>query len=253
MPIRLSIPLHGRPPEHSFQHITGLRAVVLGWLNAANPALAEELHKMEGPKPYTISPVWARDGDRGFDICLLDHRLLTPLVTGFGASGPEIRLGNQWFQAGRPVVQQEQSWEEMPAPPPDNAHRLEIRLATPTAHHAPGPFRKSIVLPSPELYFGSWFGRWNRFSPWIMDEAVLDLVAERVVVSACEGRTCAVQMDPSRTFIGFQGVVLFQALKPKTLAPGELAALWALARLAPFCGTGVETMRGMGQTELLNG
>jgi len=51
-------------------------------------------------------------------------------------------------------------------------------------------------------------------------------------------------------FIGFQGSVRFQVLKPDTLDTDAMRALWALARLASYSGTGVETMRGMGQTRL---
>lgn len=248
MPTRLLIPLHGPPPESQFQHATGLRALVLRWIEAADPALSLALHEENQPKPYAISPLWNQNGVLSFEISLLADWLLKPLVTGMSECGDEVRLGSQRFRVEQPEIALEASWEELLEPPQPGERRFDLRFLTPTAHHAPGPFRKSVVLPSPEFYFGTWFNRWNLCCEQKMSEGILTTVQERVAVGACTGGTHAVRIDRSRTFIGFQGTVRFQILKPDTLSAEEYQCLQALARFATFCGTGVETMRGMGQT-----
>jgi CRISPR/Cas system endoribonuclease Cas6 (RAMP superfamily) len=166
------------------------------------------------------------------------------------SSSPVIRLGTQEFRALPPHIVASTDWEELLVDPPDSPW-MDFELVTPTAHHSPGPYRKSIVLPTPELYFGSWLGRWNLYcEEFPMPQEILEVVADRVAIGACTGGTRALSLERGRMFIGFQGSVRFQVLKPDTLDTDAMRALWALARLASYSGTGVETMRGMGQTRL---
>ena len=257
MPVRLQFPLEGPPPLTPFQHATGLRALVLSWIKAVDPALSAAVHDDPGPKPYSISPLWETDSGPVFELSLLSEPLTQAVLagmeaTGIGPSGGDIRLGSQAYRVYPPRPAQTAGWESLGRVPTEREHLLELRLLTPTAHHATGPFRKSIVLPQPELYFGSWMGRWNKFAPHPLPETLLQLVLERVAVGACAGQTYAVQIDRQRTFNGFQGVVRFQVLRPQDVSREELSALWSLARLGSFSGTGVETMRGMGQTEVMD-
>lgn len=254
MPLRLHFPLRGSPPAHSFQHMTGLRALVLKWLDAANPSLAEEMHDRGRVKPYAISPIWNEGGRLSFELSLLDDGLLGPLAAGLSQCKQDIRLGSQWFHLLQPEIVETATWEQIISIRPANDSIIDLQLITPTAHHAAASScRKSVVLPSPELYFGSWLNRWNAYAPSPLPDTILEIVADRVAIGACAGGTQVVKLDRSRSFIGFEGTVRFCILKYHDLPPQELQALWTLTRLASFSGTGVETMRGMGQTRLLNG
>ena len=75
-----------------------------------------------------------------------------------------------------------------------------------------------------------------------------ELVRCEVGIGACEGVTRRVELEAGRWLTGFVGTVRFTLLKPQELPPQARTALLALARFATFSGTGVETMRGMGQT-----
>ena len=247
MPARIRFPLAGPSPAHPYQHATGLRALVLKWIQAADPERSERLHEDGRPKPYSLSPLWNDEGILFFDLCLLTDELVDLVALGMARCGERVRLGPQSYCLGQPAVCECASYEALAGG--ETLSQFDFRLLSPTASHAPGPCRKSIVLPSPELYFGSWLYRWNLFSPRPLDEDVLRVVEEQVAVAGCGGSTQAVRLDRGRFFIGFQGVVRFNVLKVETVPAAHLAALSALARLAPYCGTGVDTMRGMGQTE----
>jgi CRISPR-associated endoribonuclease Cas6 len=252
MPQILRFILEGEPPQHSFQHATGLRALVLDWVRQADPALSQVIHDANQSKPFRISPLWSEEGKVWFDVAVLAEEVVAPLLEGLRLAGRAIRLGRQTFHIRELTRVAESGWQDLLAPPDHPPRVFTFRLYSPTAHHAPGEFRKSVVLPSPELYFGSWLGRWNLCCPVKFDDTALkSLVEQQVAVTECEGGTRAVRLDQGRTFIGFQGTVRFTLLKPDTIAPELRTALIALARFASFCGTGVDTMRGMGQTDLL--
>jgi len=251
MPIRLRFVLEGAGAVSPFQHATGLRAVIFDWIRRADPDLAKEIHDANQSKPFSISPLWSERGFSLFEVAVLSDDLIAPLLEGIERAGDTVRLGRQTYRLRDQEAVGAVTWEELLHAAP-TAREFGFRLISPTAHHAPGELRKSVVLPSPELYFGSWLGRWNVCCPVKFDmEAIRTLVEQQVAVKMCEGGTRAVTLDQGRPFIGFQGEVRFTLLKPETVAPEARTALAALARFAAYCGTGVDTMRGMGQTEIL--
>ncbi len=246
MPIKLRFPLEGEPPPSPYQHATGLRALLLRWLEGEDPELSSMIHDSNQPKPYTVSPLWSETapGRHYFEVSVLSDWIAEPLVAGMSRSGEWIRLGMQRYRILPPKPVSSATWAELLEG--GLPKELTFRLLSPTAHHLSGSFRKSVVLPTPELYFGSWYGRWNLCCEEKLEERVLQVVEERVGVSSCKGETKMVRMDPGRVFVGFEGVVRFSILKAETLAQEERRALGALARFAGFCQTGVDTMRGMG-------
>jgi len=253
MPQRLRFTLRGERPPHPFQHATHLRALVLAWLAGADPTLATEIHDANQPKPFTISPLYETNGMSGyhwFEVSLLADDLLDPLILGMSRAKEEVRLGTQWFRLEKPSAVASARWDELWTPGA-GMDDFSIRVLSPTAHHLAGPYRKSAVLPSPELYFGSWLNRWNLFAPQPFEQELMRIVEEQVAVTECTGGTLCVHLDGSRVFVGFEGNVRFGVLKRATLSLEDKAALTALARFSTFCGTGVETMRGMGQTLLV--
>jgi CRISPR/Cas system endoribonuclease Cas6 (RAMP superfamily) len=257
MPQRLRFALQGRHPAHPFQHATGLRALVMGWLRAADPGLSEQVHDANQPKPLNISPIWYEADTPGamcFEVSVLVDWMVAPLLEGARLGAAEIRLGPQAFRMGQPEVVAAARWEELLGRDAGGLAAFEFRVLSPTAHHVSGlepGIRKSVVLPSPELYFGSWLNRWNLCCEQKFTADVLTLVEQQVAVTHCAGSTQRVLLDGARPFLGFEGSVRFALLKPERVDLEGRMALAALARFADFCGTGVETMRGMGQTQFV--
>jgi CRISPR-associated endoribonuclease Cas6 len=253
MPLKLRVILAGTPPQNPFQHAKGLRALALRWIAAVDPAMAEEMHEANQPKPYSISPLWrdnSPEGECRFEIGLLVDDLAAPILQGMGRCERSIHLGDQPFTIRDVRVFAETGWTDLLSPPKRTVHELAFRLSTPTAHHAAGPLRKSIVTPSPETYFAGWLARWNLYAPAPFDPVLLSWVEQQVAVKEFNGGTRMVWLDAGRSFIGFQGAVTFAVLKPETLPAEAGVMLTALSRFAVYSSTGVDTMRGMGQTQL---
>jgi CRISPR-associated endoribonuclease Cas6 len=259
MPRKLRCYVEGSSFNDPFEHATHLRALVAGWLKRADPDLSTRIHATNQPKPYTISPIWSdpdRMGSAWFEVSVLDDAIAEPMLAGCRQCQPDIRLGSQDYRLRGPEIRAVADWEALREPAPANLCGFDLQMLSPTAaHHPSGPCRKAIVLPSPELYFGTWLDRWNRWADRkiapVRAEALMNLVETQIGVSACSGGTRAEHLDPGRPFIGFEGNVQFAILKPQSVPPQSLTDLAALARFSTFCGTGVETMRGMGQTVLV--
>lgn len=256
MPTAIRCQLDGPVPETPYQHAAGLHRLVLDWMDVAYAGLGADLHDRNQPHPLTVGPVWSRDRELWFEVALLDDALLDALLVGAAARTGPLRLGVQSYRIGAPELIGAASWDEMLSGPPDDDFAL--RLLSPVAHHTAGESRKSVVLPSPELYFGSWLRRWNLFSHRPIDADILRSVETHVAVVECEGRTLDIRLPRGRggastPFTGFVGNVRFTLLQPSTVPESTRLELTALARLSCFSGTGVDTMRRMGQTEYRGG
>ena len=234
-------------------HANGLRALLLAWFDAADSELARALHDADQPKPYSISPLVAQGPRRcQCRVSLLDDALLPLLLFGLEQRGAAISLGPFHLTLHPSESRMEtRGWDELLAvasPPPC---RWSFALDTPTAHHQAGVVRKVLVTPLPESCFGGWWRRWNLFAPAPMPGDLPALIAERMTIAALHGETRQLPLDRGRRFIGFTGEVAFHLLAPPCDFLPERRCLTALARLAPYCGTGVDTVRGMGQTRYL--
>ena len=250
MPLVMRFLLQGEGPTNPHQHNAGLRAMVLGWIAAVQPGLAETFHEAGKPKPYTIGPLAQANRDSScFDLSILTDWLAPIVLDGAARCNPAVRLGPQRFELStEPAIVSRCEWSELMEHPA--ARPWAIELVTPTAHHATGKPRRAIVAPDPTLYFGSWLGRWKSCSTLPMPEPVDLSIRDALVLSAFRGGTGAVRLDGVRTFIGFVGEATFDMAPGLEADPETEACLGALASLANFSGTGVETMRGMGQTRL---
>ena len=102
-----------------------------------------------------------------------------------------------------------------------------------------------MVLPQPELVFGSLLRRWNALSPVPIHPELRQWFQEALGIS--EVRRLSTRMLEFGRFRekGFIGEVVFEALGPWTQE--ALRGLNALADFAFFAGVGHKTTMGMGQ------
>ena len=116
--------------------------------------------------------------------------------------------------------------------------------------------RKALPWPDPDRCFFHWLSKWKMYSDVALREDLPNWVNRHVGVSAHEGRTVRVELNEegregqgfSRPFIGYVGQVEFSLLRVKDVPDDVKREVWALARFATYCATGVDTLRGMGQT-----
>lgn len=253
MPVRIRMILHGPEIGPSALYADPLRAVVFRAISAAHPALGQLIHDTNGPKPLAIGPLRPaaeRNASCAVEIAFLTDPPLEAFLEGIGAPGSTVRLRADAYALAGLETAASASYDDLAAAATLQP-TLSLEMRTPTAHHAVGPVRRSVLLPDPALYIGSWLGRWNRFADRPFEDSLLKTVEEYIVISAFQGRTVRVQLQRPRVFIGFVGRVTFTVLSEAPQPRAVSAAIHTLARFAEYAGTGVETMRSMGQTRIV--
>jgi CRISPR-associated endoribonuclease Cas6 len=239
----------------------------LEWVQRADPGLAQELHDIEGVKPFTVSgllglgravrgevnldpdhPLWWR-------VTTLTPRLSQVVLEQVLPSLPDqLILADQPFQVvGATVDETEHPWAGQTSYE-DLAQRhllgaeepspwLNLEFATPTTFRSEG---KHLPFPLPGLVFDHWLSKWNRFAPLSLHPDVKRFAEECLAVSRYQLRSQVVRFGPA-TFIGFIGRCSFRALRRD---PYWLRLLHTLAAYAFYCGTGHKTTMGLGQTRV---
>jgi CRISPR-associated endoribonuclease Cas6 len=122
--------------------------------------------------------------------------------------------------------------------------RIQLRLLSPTAFRTRTDYG---TVPPPRLCMEGWLRKWNEFSPVLMPDGILEYAEACIRVEESDLRPVRMQFGRVRVN-GVQGVMRWHAGEEQ---PYILRLVNALADFASYCGTGVMTTRGMGQTKRL--
>jgi CRISPR-associated endoribonuclease Cas6 len=246
-----------------------LRAEFLKWVEEADSKMAGEAHDGDAMRPYTVSDLKGSfRAQHGFhqveagqsawfrltSLREAETRLLLESVLP-KAEGRNISLGRVRFQVQKVARQAgEHPWARQSScqalvdqyfkssEQPSDA--LEVEFVSPTTFHSD----VHVPLPLPELVWGSWLDRWNKFSSASLPRKAGELGQARLALSRYKLETRAVHYDKA-TWIGFAGNCRFRILSEDEFWV-RLCNL--LADFAFFCGTGAKTSFGMGQTRVVN-
>jgi hypothetical protein len=260
VPYQLSFLLEGALPDPAYRHAKGLQALIYRWIEAGDSSLSEDIHAANELGPVSITRLSGTGiGCLRFVVGVLSEGVLGALVQAVAESDGGVRLGADHYRLLEVAVGNEATWEDLAGGADPLPASIHIRTVTPTAMHKGGGTRgaprKSMPEPRPDLYFGNWMERWARhcrsvdFGP---TDDLIRFVDTYVALAHFQGGTEVVRdLDPGRFFIGFVGQASFKLLDKRFAGSPEWRALWALARMAEYSGTGVETMRGMGQTQIV--
>ncbi len=223
-----------------------LHALFYQWLAVGDYTLSTKVHDSDGPRPFTVSPVYRVDGRPAFRFTLLDDDLYPALSQGVSHT-PTVEV------VGRPLA--------LPADGPQVQHRSYTEMSTEAWTQtrirmrflSPTSFRSHEMhypLPDPCLVYQSWLNRWNMFAPEDLriNVALLDIAAAHVAVSRYDLQTRMVDLGRNRKAIGFVGMVKYSVVRARKIGDEWLRRLNLLADFAAFCGTGHKTAHGMGQT-----
>ncbi|MDZ8054075.1 MAG: CRISPR system precrRNA processing endoribonuclease RAMP protein Cas6 [Aulosira sp. ZfuVER01] len=231
-----------------------LHALVIKWLAAANPALAEAVHNSQN-SPLTISGLLGNRRQGGvrvgdyfyFRIGLLDGSLIEPLMQGFEKSETEslvladfpFVLRNMYALPGTHQLAGAADYALL-FNPAQVLHEIELNFLSPTS------FKQNQnvqTFPLPELVFNSLHRRWNIFAP---EQYQIPNCEWNALVTAYELKTYALKMEGGSE-IGAQGWVRYRFNSPEM---ARIATI--LANFAFFAGVGRKTAMGMGQTQVGN-
>ena len=216
------------------------------------------MHADTWPKPLTLSPLWWRDGGWELEISVLLDQVGNLLLQGLAAHDPVLRLGRDEYLLQGVRMGAAASVEEMlqQAAP---VSQIMVDFLTPTTHHDtlmldPVLNRKTKIsnpFPDPARTVTSWFHKWNclmgRMGLAPIPEEFLEILPH-LALSRMQGETQIIHLNGKQSLVGFVGSAVFEVIHPETLPPYMTTTLSLLATFANFSGTGVETLRGMGQT-----
>ncbi|MEH2374165.1 CRISPR-associated endoribonuclease Cas6 [Nostoc sp.] len=243
------------------QYTIGLHAWFLDQVRQFNPDLSAYLHDGESEKPFNISALSGQLLASGRQLQLQAKQIyhwhvnaLSPTVVQFIrqwlAQLPEILdLRDAPLQIKQVTIAH---------PPTTYAHLLHLATEKPSnvnfSFVSPTSFRRKghhFPLPVPVNLFHSYLRRWNDFSGIpIEQEPFLDWIDEGVIIYQHRLESMKVAAGKWGSVTGFTGAMSC-GLSKAALANSEFTQLfYALARLAPYCGTGHKTTFGLGQTRL---
>jgi CRISPR-associated endoribonuclease Cas6 len=243
--IRLA-PVEGAPTPVDPALLHGL---LFGWLHGRAPALAAAAH--DAPvRPFALSPL--RHGERTatLRVTALDDSLTAPLRERLaelrGADVPLALGGREWrLLPAEPEDEREETCDQI-GDAIDPTAPLEMEFTSPTAF---ARHRTLYPLPDPALMIASWRRRWNAFAPTPVAEDRVALAEALVTFRRHRLRTETITIE-GRAMIGFVGEVALRLPDRLRVAEDVLRDLGTLARYAEYCGTGVRTAMGMGQTRV---
>ena len=262
---------------------TTVRATVGGQAHAAflrtveesDPALTEVLHWPNMPsRPFTVSPLLGVGLARDRQVYLSPEQdyflrftvLYPPIFERFmarflrGEGRPVVRLGHALLLIKEILVTPGShpwagytSWAQLAAearPAPE----LALEFTSPTAFGFGQKEwgKKAVVLPEPELVFGSLARSWNNLAPPVLcvdRTALAAYVEEHVVVKRLAGLETKMLHFGRAPQVGFVGRVTYGMMAPDDVARCQLDAL---ANFAFYAGVGMKTTMGMGQCRRMN-
>lgn len=127
---------------------------------------------------------------------------------------------------------------------------IEIRLE----FKSPTAFKRiniAYLFPEPRLVFGSLLKKWNEYSPYQVQNSIMDNIENDVIVSGYKLQTKALHYrNKNKEYIvkGFVGIVDY---KIRSRNEEIIKTINLLSDFAIFSGVGHKTPMGMGQTRRL--
>jgi len=244
-------------------------ALLLRWLNEADPALAQTWHDADGPKPFTCSSLIGAGRMQGdhlraltpentywLRLTSLDPTVSARLLAVCDDPPPTVELDG--------VILPVESITADPAAHPWAGTATYEQLAAPyLLARQPGPRRLTLSfvspttfrqremnmpLPLPELVFGGLADRWNAFSPVTISPEVRRYAAECVGISHFALRSRSVPLKDGGLQVGVTGQARYVAV---TYDRYWTSLLGLLADFAFYAGVGRLTTVGLGQCRRL--
>lgn len=241
-----------------------LRAAIMRRLELLAPDISQALHDEPAgaaamDRPWALSRLLGPMGRQGellvaragqqyrVRIAALTPPMLEALNTAFLSDHPLAQVPLRLEGVSFPINQEASKWQKVTTYPEllDRSHPWQ---SMPIALHSPTAFRQGehrTTTPQPQLWVTGWLRRWNAFANvGLPEEAVLEYVDTHVRVERLDLRTTQVHLG-SYSITGMVGEVEWKA---DGSSPYLLRLVNTLIDYAAYCGTGLQTSQGMGQT-----
>lgn len=238
--------------------------LLLSVVSQSAPALADELHSGNGPRPFSTSSLFGRfphgalDPQTPYRLRLtsltaeLSSLLFQAALDGPLSPGSVVELDRHEFEVlsvsgdeadqapVAPLSYADLSARHLLAKQPA-PRRIGFRLLSPTTFKSGG---RHLPIPLPDLAFGSLLERWNAFAPVDFPPELRRYAAECLAVGRYKLHTRAVPWKSGALRVGALGEVTYVTLNYDRYWMSLLAAL---ADFAAFAGLGAGVSTGLGQ------
>lgn len=236
-------------------------ALFLDLMRQSSPDLAEALHQSPAVKPFTVSslqgsfPVIDKKlkvvAQQAYTIRLtfLNEEIFCHFMDAvLKASGKPLRLESAGFRiqelvttdTGSPLCRFQQYEELVKNAACEN--RITLHFDSPTTFRSGG--KRNILFPEPLLVLGSYFNRWQAFSPLKL-KLDMEKYREKISISRYKLNTRILHFNGYQE-TGFTGSCSLDLAND--LTEEEIREINTLADFSFYCGTGAKTAMGMGQT-----
>ena len=240
-------------------------ALFLDLLRRSNGTVAQQLHDLDGPKPFTVSPLEGSFRRQQSGLKVADGGIYWIRYTFLKADlfayflDAAMKSGGQTLRLDQAALR---IHEIVTAPGASllcdcceledifsNAQterRISLEFLSPTTFRSGG--QRNILFPEPRMLFNSYLSRWQSFSS-------INLDTNLVALAETGARIASYKLDSRALHFGAYSETGFQG-KCAIEIGGEMTKevvreLNALADFAFYCGTGAKTSMGMGQTRRL--
>jgi len=233
----------------------------LALMRGSNAKMAEELHKSDTIKPFTISPLHGKFQRAGKNLKVIDGSEYSIRLTfmkedifayfmdaTLKAASQPLRLESAIFHIDHVVLNHQdsplchhQSYKELfsEAQP---LRKIGLQFLSPTAFRSGG--KRNVLFPEAPLAFGSYLSKWQYYSPFKINEAISKTLGD-IIVARYKLNTHILHFN-SYQETGFEGECTFEL--PDNADEAVVKAINTLADFSLYCGTGAKTTMGMGQT-----
>lgn len=236
--VRLEIPVRWESEAPAGHPGRALNAWFYGALSRRDESLAEALHSLQGPKPFTIALASPKEG---LLLVITGCRAMAPHALALAEGCDRLLLDGRWLViSGEPEVKAE-SFAELGARwllRDGRVIPVRLEFLSPTTFHSRG---RTLPLPVPELVFGGLLERWQAWSGIDLGEGAAVTVSDHAALRRHRLWTEMVQMEGRHT--ACRGYAEFTLVKPEPAYAGLLALL---AAFAEYAGVGQKTAMGLG-------
>lgn len=235
-----------------------LMAFFLDLVREVNPVMASSIHDSKGVKPFTVSFLFGElatgggytplDPEKGYQLRITTFEAGLSEVWKYGVLsnivGRSVRIGREVFDVSGYDLEEEslsRLYRRHIIEKGGAFNVLRFHFHTPTAFRSG---KANILFPLPRFVWLSLNRSWSSVAPVDLGRDLHLWAEKEILVSRYDLRTNILHFDRYRQ-IGFTGICEYRAVDS---AGDRLQSYMLLAGFSRYCGVGIKTTMGMGQT-----
>jgi CRISPR-associated endoribonuclease Cas6 len=248
------------------QYSIGLHAWFLQQIQTLDADLSAYLHNGESEKPFSLTGLSGQFTQRAqtlqlnsnntyhWNVCGLSQRVVQGIAAWLKQLPDYIDLNNaplsiKSVHLAQPATTYKALLKQgKERASQTNPGSINLSFVSPTSFRRKG---HHLPLPWPTNVFHSYLRRWNHFAPTPVDpDDFLSWLDQHIIIQRHQLESVKVAAGKQGSVTGFTGAIAYSLDRKAAEQANFHALFYALAQLAPYCGTGHKTTFGLGETQL---